>query len=437
MGRTNTDFEGRALRLPASTSISRIRSSTRSISARAASDCPIATTTCKPDFRRAEGRIRELCREAADARRLAGPAGAPRRPSSRSRRRSPMPAGPRPQQRDPVAIYNPMTPGRAREVRARIRLDGLPAPRQASASVKRVIVAEKTAFPKLAAIYAQTPIETIRPGRRSTSPTTPRPISRSLSPTPISRCTTRRCSGQAEQAARWKRGVHAVSGGDFGVGDRFDTFGNLGWAVGQLYTRPIFPACGEGEDRGAGRQPEGRLSRAHREARLDEPGDQGGGAEKARRPTRSRSAIPIIRATIPRSSSATTTWSATCARGRRPTGHFYVGRLNGPVDRSDWGMTPQTNDAYNGSLQRHRVPRGHPAAADLRCECGRGDQLRRGRRRDRPRADPRLRRPGPQDRRRRRAARLVDAGRRAKRSRRAPRCSARNTRRSSRCPACM
>jgi putative endopeptidase len=30
---------------------------------------------------------------------------------------------------------------------------------------------------------------------------------------------------------------------------------------------------------------------------------------------------------------------------------FYSGRLFGPVDRSDWSMTPQTNDAYNGSLR--------------------------------------------------------------------------------------
>src|SRR5262249_31557846 len=30
---------------------------------------------------------------------------------------------------------------------------------------------------------------------------------------------------------------------------------------------------------------------------------------------------------------------------------FYSGRVFGPVDKSDWGMTPQTNDAYNGSLR--------------------------------------------------------------------------------------
>jgi putative endopeptidase len=37
---------------------------------------------------------------------------------------------------------------------------------------------------------------------------------------------------------------------------------------------------------------------------------------------------------------------------------FYVGRLNGAVDRSDWSMTPQTNDAYNGSLRDIVFPAG-------------------------------------------------------------------------------
>src|SRR6185312_4229530 len=31
-----------------------------------------------------------------------------------------------------------------------------------------------------------------------------------------------------------------VSGGDYLAGDRFDRFGNLGWAVGQLYTARYF-----------------------------------------------------------------------------------------------------------------------------------------------------------------------------------------------------
>src|SRR5207302_252892 len=48
-------------------------------------------------------------------------------------------------------------------------------------------------------------------------------------------------SGQQQEGARWKRGVHAVSGGDYSAGDRFDRFGNLGWAVGELYAARYFP----------------------------------------------------------------------------------------------------------------------------------------------------------------------------------------------------
>ena len=48
-------------------------------------------------------------------------------------------------------------------------------------------------------------------------------------------------SGQKEQKVRWKRAVFAVGGGDFGVGDRFGTFGTMGWGVGQLFSAKYFP----------------------------------------------------------------------------------------------------------------------------------------------------------------------------------------------------
>ena len=101
-----------------------------------------------------------------------------------------------------------------------------------------------------------------------------------------------------------------------------------------------------------------------------------------------------------------------CAARGEADWAFYTGRFFGPVDRSDWLMTPQTNDAYNGSLRDIVFPAGILQAPMFDADGRSRDQLRRHRRRDRPRADARLRRPGPQDRRRRRAARLVDEGRR-------------------------
>ena len=74
-----------------------------------------------------------------------------------------------------------------------------------------------------------------------------------------------------------------------------------------------------------------------------------------------------------------------------------VARLNGPVDKSEWGMTPQTVNAYyNSTEQRDRLPGRDPGPAVLRSGRRHGDQLWRHRRGDRPRDQPRLRRPGPQ-----------------------------------------
>jgi len=37
---------------------------------------------------------------------------------------------------------------------------------------------------------------------------------------------------------------------------------------------------------------------------------------------------------------------------------YYTDRLGGAVDKTEWGMTPQTNDAYNGSLRDIVFPAG-------------------------------------------------------------------------------
>ena len=76
-------------------------------------------------------------------------------------------------------------------------------------------------------------------------------------------------------------------------------------------------------------------------------------------------------------------------------------------------MTPQTVNAYNGGLENKIVfPAGILQPPFFDPNGGSGGELRRHRRDHRPRDQPRLRRPGPQDRRDRRGARLVDEGRR-------------------------
>ena len=90
-----------------------------------------------------------------------------------------------------------------------------------------------------------------------------------------------------------------------------------------------------------------------------------------------------------------------------------VNKIGTPVDKAEWSMTPPTVNAYYHPLENNiNFPAGilRPPFYRRLGRC-RG-QFRRCRRRDRPRADPRLRRPGPPVRRARQLERLVDGRRR-------------------------
>lgn len=144
------------------------------------------------------------------------------------------------EQRDPVAVYNPMTIAELSAFAPGFAWRGFLKEAQIG-DLKRIVVGEKSAFPKLATIYAQTPIDTLKAWQAMHIVDN---AAYYLS-TPFADAYfdlhNKTLLGQQAQSARWKRGVHAVSGGDYGVGDRIDTFGNLGWAVGQLYTAKYFP----------------------------------------------------------------------------------------------------------------------------------------------------------------------------------------------------
>jgi len=145
------------------------------------------------------------------------------------------------QQRDFNAIYNPMSlqdlkkfvPGFAwGRFLAEAKMPNL----------TRVIVAEKSAFPKIVDAYSKTPIDTIRAWHAfhiadNASPYLSKPFTDAYF-----ELHDKTLSGQKQQQARWKRAITVVGGGDFLVGDRFGTFGTMGFGVGQLYTAKYFPA---------------------------------------------------------------------------------------------------------------------------------------------------------------------------------------------------
>jgi len=260
------------------------------------------------------------------------------------------------QQRDPVAFFNPMSvteletfaPGFAwKDFLAAADL----------ASVTSVIAMEKSAFPKFAAIYAAAPIETIKAWQTAHIADNAAPyLSKAFTDASFT-LHEKTLAGQAQPRARWKRGITAVAGGDFHVGRSFGTFGTLGFGVGELYSAKYF-----GPDARAKIEALGRNLRAAYAARLKKlrwmgPATRAEAIKKLEsysikvgypdyKRDYSKLAITDDDVVADARNAAAADWA------------FNTGRLNGPVDMLDWTMTPQTNDAYNGSLQDIVFPAG-------------------------------------------------------------------------------
>ncbi|WP_243050538.1 M13 family metallopeptidase [Dyella sp. RRB7] len=253
------------------------------------------------------------------------------------------------QQRDPVATYNPMSVAELQQLAPGFAWAEYLTSSQLG-ELKRIVVAEKTAFPKLAALYAHTPVATIQAWQATRIADNAAFYLSQPFQDAYFDMHGKTLTGQQQQTVRWKRGVQAVSGGDCGVGDRLNCFGNLGWGVGQLYTAKYFPASSKTQIEAL----VANLKAAYRERiqKLDWMGPQTRQEALRKLDTytikvgypdhpRDYASVAISRDDLVGNvlHAAAADWS------------FYVNRLDGPVDRSDWSMTPQTNDAYNGSLR--------------------------------------------------------------------------------------
>jgi putative endopeptidase len=260
------------------------------------------------------------------------------------------------QQRDPVAVYNPVSVAELQKLAP--GFNWKPFLEQAGlGKLDRVIVGEKSAFPKLAMIFAQTPPETLQAWQAFHIADNAAPYLSKDFTDAYFEMRDKTLSGQKAQKARWKRAVFAVSGGDFGVGDRFGTFGTMGWGVGQLFSAKYFPPSAKAgiealvaNIKAAYR---GRLekldwmgpkTKAEALRKLDTYTIKVGYPDHARDYSRLVITDDDLVGDVRRAGAGD--WA------------FYTGRFFGPVDRSDWLMTPQTNDAYNGSLRDIAFPAG-------------------------------------------------------------------------------
>jgi putative endopeptidase len=252
------------------------------------------------------------------------------------------------EQRNPDTTYNPYTPAELAKAAPGFPWAAFLA--QAGApGAKRVVVAEKTALPKIAAIFAETPVPVLQAWMAAAVGDNAAVYLSKDFDQAFFDFRQKELSGQPEEPVRWKRGVRAVAGGDYLGGERLDRFGNLGWAVGQLYAAKYFPPSAKAKVQAL--VADLKTAYAARIQKLDwmSPATRAEALKKL-----AAYNVKVGYPDTPRDYSKVVISASDLVgnvrRAAAADAAFYATRRNGPVDRGDWLMTPQTNDAYNGGL---------------------------------------------------------------------------------------
>jgi putative endopeptidase len=244
------------------------------------------------------------------------------------------------EQRDQDKTYNPMTPDELEKAAPgfpwKAYFTGAELP-----GVKRVIVSENTAFPKIAAVYAKTPVEVLKAWSAFTlADNAASYLSKDFDDASFA-FHSHELSGVPQQRERWKRATGVVSG-------------QMGEALGHVYVDRFFPADSKAQMLAL--VGDLRTALGARIQRLDWMSDA----------TKQKALQKLAKFNVKigypdkwRDYSKLVVTPddlyGNIERGQAFEWHFRIGRLGGPVDKLEWGMFPQTVNAYYDSTKNEIV----------------------------------------------------------------------------------
>jgi putative endopeptidase len=246
----------------------------------------------------------------------------------------------RAERRDRDKTYNPMTPAELAKA-----TPGFDWTRYLAATrlrdVKRIIVTTNTAFPKFAAVYADTPLDTVKAWEAFHVADSAAPYLSKRFVDAEFEFRRKTLNGQPEQRPRWKRAAAFLD--DI-----------LGEAVGRIYVARYFPPASKAKMDALVVD-----IRAALEARIRSL--EWMGPDTKARALQKLSAFTVkIGYPVKWRDYSKLTVSATDLYGNRVRAVAYewqrdVDRLNSPVDKTEWAMTPQTVNAYYSSQNNEIV----------------------------------------------------------------------------------
>ena len=259
------------------------------------------------------------------------------------------------EQRDPTKQYNPVTPDKLAALAPDFAWHDYLAAAQLG-DKSSLIATQNTALPKIASVVSHTPLQVVKAWMAfrvadDAAPYLPAAFS-------DARFAFRGgvLEGQTQQQPRWERGLAAVGGADCSYAVH-SCFGTLKWAVGQLYVARYFPPATKATITALVVE----LTSAFRH-RLETNSWMG--------PATKAEALKKLDATLVKVGypDRWRDYSGVVIRSDDLTGDvraaaaddwaFVVRRSTGLVDRSEWLLAPQANNAYNGSFNDVVFPAG-------------------------------------------------------------------------------
>ena len=237
----------------------------------------------------------------------------------------------RAESRDPDKTFNPMTPAELARYAPgfpwRPFLNGA-----GLTGVDRVIVRQNTAFPKIAALYAETPLSTLKAWEAFHVVDSAAPFLSEAFVDAQFDFRGKTLSGQPAQRDRWKRAVAFVNGG-------------MGEAVGQVYVAKYFPPDAKAKIDALVKELVVALGQ-----RIDRLGWMSAETKTKAHAKLAQLTVKIGYPSKWRDYSALKVSATNMAADAEAFDKFEwmrdVHRLHKPVDRTEWGMTPQTVNAY-------------------------------------------------------------------------------------------
>ncbi|HWA60299.1 MAG TPA: M13-type metalloendopeptidase [Caulobacteraceae bacterium] len=246
----------------------------------------------------------------------------------------------RAQRRDRDKTYNPMTLAQLQAAAPQFAWK----PFMAKAGLKgvdRFVVTTNTAVPKIAQIYAATPVATLQAWAAFHVVDSAAPFLSKRFVDARFAFRNHELAGQPEQMPRWKRGVGFVNGA-------------LGESVGRLYVAQYFPPESKAKMEALIHDLETALGGRIQRLTWMSPETKAKALEKLAKLT-VKVGYPVKWRDYGAFRVAADDLYGDAARSTSYDWRYDVNRLNQPVDKQEWGMTPQTVNAYYNATNNEIV----------------------------------------------------------------------------------